>query len=148
MTNRTRTDIEAEVEELAEQVLEHAPDLSIEAARSVVYEELPELYDEYVAAPAAPPTPAFSKSYREPTLGDEICVAVRKRAAHLAWTEWPTKTIEDLEWEVWNTPEGQALYSLYTSPDGKQPMSQAEMTIGKSFSHADVWTVFQQWRAG
>jgi hypothetical protein len=148
MNVRSRQEIEAEVDELASEVLGYVPELTVEEARSMVYEEIPELYDEYQAAPATVPVQPISKSVREPTLGEEVHAVVRKRASHLAWTEWPHKSIEDLEWEVWSTPEGQALYELYRSEQGRQPISEVEHRIAKSEQHSDAWQVFRQWRAG
>lgn len=148
MTNRSRQDIEAEVDELASEVLGYVPELSREAARAMVYEEIPELYDEYSAAPAILPAQPISKSDPEPTLGEEIHTAVRKRASHLAWTEWPHKSLEDLEWEVWSTPEGQALYELYRSEQGRQPISEVEYHIAKSEQHSQAWQVYRRWRVG
>jgi hypothetical protein len=146
---RTRQEIEDQVDELAyEAILKHDPDITAEEAQSMVWEEVPELYDEYLAAPSEPPARPIAKAEREPTLGEEIHSAVRKRAAQLAWTEWPTKSIEDLEWEVWRTPEGQALYSLYTSPEGRQPMSDVEHKFTKRSHANDAWAIFQSWRAG
>ncbi len=146
---RTRQEIEEQVDDLAyEAVMKHEPDVSIEEARSIVWEEADGLYDEYVGLPPDQPARPIAKAEREPTFGEEIHEAVRKRAAHLAWTEWPHSSLEDLEWEVWQTPEGQALYSLYTSPEGRQPLSQVEARIGKSLAHADAWAVFQAWSAG
>jgi hypothetical protein len=49
---------------------------------------------------------------------------------------------------VWSSPEGQALYSLYTSPDGRLPMSEVEYRIGKAALLDDAWSVFLTWRAG
>jgi hypothetical protein len=103
--------------------------------------------DFHVAAPATLPTQPISKSVREPTLGEEVHAAVRKRASHLAWTEWPHKSIEELEWEVWQTPEGQALYELYRSEQGRQPISEVEHHIAKSAQHSEAWTVYSAWRA-
>ena len=148
MTNRTRQDIEAEVDELASEVLGYVPELSIEQARSMVYEGIPELYDEYSAAPATLPTQPISKSVREPTLGEEIHAAVCKRASHLAWTEWPHKSIEDLEYEVWQTDEGRLLYELYRSDDGRLPISEVEHRIAKSEQHSEAWQVYRNWRVG
>lgn len=78
---------------------------------------------------------------------DEIHSAISKRAADLAWTHWPGKSVEDLEKEVWRTPEGKELYELHRSY-GHLPMSQVEQSIGKPLAHIDAWNVLQSWRAG
>lgn len=147
-TPRTRSEILDEVEDIAIEVMKYDQDLTIEAARSMVYEEVPELYDEYKASIPESPAQPISKSNRETTLGEEIHAAIRKRASHLAWTEWPHKTVEDLEWEVWQTDEGRLLYDLYRSDDGRLPMSQVEHTIAKAARSNEAWRVFRKWRAG
>lgn len=141
--SRTRTEIEAEVEEIAIELVDE--DTSIEAARAMVWEEVPELYAEYRAAPIEVPVVQIAKEQHEPTLGEEIHRVVQKRAAQMAWTQWPTKSLEDLEWEVWTTPEGEALWSLYTSPEARQPMSQVH--VHKSAAHQDAWSILQAWGA-
>jgi hypothetical protein len=65
---------------------------------------------EYRAATVELPGAPIAKAQREPTLGEEIHRVVKQQAAQLAWTEWPTKSLEELEWQVWQTPEGEALY--------------------------------------
>ena len=146
-TQRSRSEILDEVEDLAYEVRKYDSEVSIEAARSIVFEELPELYEEYVSSPTQVPSQPISKAEREPTVRDEILVAVRKRAGELAWTEWPTKTLEDIEWDVWNSAEGQQLYSLYTSDQGRVPVSQVEHRIAKAAGW-DAWSVLREWRVG
>lgn len=48
---------------------------------------------------------------------------------------------------MWSSPEGELLYELYRSPDGKLPVSQVKHRIAKS-AHADAWGIFETWRAG
>jgi hypothetical protein len=56
-------------------------------------------------------------------------------------------SIEDLEWEVWRSPEGELPYELSRSDDGRLPISEADYQVSKSAEHADAWTVFRKWRA-
>lgn len=149
MSQRSRAEIEAEVEELAQEVIEWDPDISIEAARATVYEQVPQLYSEYKAAPAEMPAQQVEKSEpeREPTLGEVIHEAVKKKAAQRAWTEWPERSLEQLEWDTWETEQGRQLYDLLRSPDGQKPISEVQHRIRKS-AGSDAWSILRKWRAG
>ena len=100
MSERTRTEIYEEVTELAEEVYGDDPDITTDEAMAIVWEELPELYDEYTAAPAGLPPQPIAKIAPEVTVGESIHQAVQKQASQLAWTQWPHKSLEELEWEV------------------------------------------------
>ncbi len=144
MSERTRTEIYEEATELAEEVFGMDPDTTTDEAMATVWEELPELYDEYTAAPAGLPPQPIAKSEPEVTVGEHIHQAVRKQASQLAWTQWPHKSLEELEWEVWNTDDGKLLYELYRS-EGQTPMSHMRSNISKSDRHRDAYLVLHQW---
>lgn len=146
-TQRDRSEILAEAEELAHELLEEDLASTFDEAMSAVWEELPDLYDEYTAAPVGPSPQPFVKADREPSLGDVIVEAVRKRASQLAWTAWPHKSLEDLELETWQTTDGQVLYELYRSADSRLPISQVERHINKSAQHYDAWQILIEWAA-
>lgn len=148
MTPRPRSEILDEVDDLAIEVMKYDQDLSYEAAQAVVFEEIPELYLEYRQSTPEAPVQPIVKSEREPTLGEEIHRVVQKKAAQRAWTQWPRKSLEELEWDVWRTPEGEALYQLYKSKEGKLPFSEFEEKIEKAASTNDAWSILQDWRVG
>ena len=86
----------------------------------------------------------IAKAAPEVTVGEHIHQAVRKQASQLAWTQWPHKSLEQLEWEVWNTDDGTLLYELYRS-EGQTPMTQMRTNINKSDRHRDAWLVLSKW---
>ena len=86
----------------------------------------------------------IAKAAPEVTVGEHIHQAVRKQASQLAWTQWPHKSLEELEWEVWNTDDGKLLYELYRS-EGTTPMSPVQTNINKSDRHRDAWLVLGKW---
>lgn len=144
MNRRTRTEIIEEVTELAAEVQQMEPGTTDDEAMSVVWEQIPELYEEFTSAPPEARSAPIAKSAPEPTVGDVIHEAVRKQAANLAWTQWPNKTIEDLEWEVWNSADGQIVYDLYRI-EGSTSFSEARMHLGKADAYRDAWTIYQKW---
>lgn len=145
MTSRTRTEIMEEVDELVEQVLEIEPEMSFEAARGLILESVPEIYDEWVAAPLGYPVEAVAKAMPEPTLAEVIHKAVQNRAGQLAWTRWPTTSLADLELETWESEPGRRLYDLYRSDQGRLPYSDAWQSVSKADAHADAWQTLWDW---
>lgn len=144
MSQRSRTEIYKEAEQVADEVFGDDPDFTHDEAMAMIWEESPELYAEYSAAPAGPAPQPIAKTAPEKTIGEAVHEAVQKQAANLAWTEWPHKTIEEIEWDVWNTDDGQLLYELYRS-EGNTPMSQMRTEISKSDRHRDAWLVLGKW---
>ncbi len=145
MNERTRNEILAEVNELADDIQEIAPVTSRDEAMAIVWEGVPELYDEYTAAPAESLAAPIAKSEPEPTLGETIMLAVSKRAGELAWTRWPTSTIQDIEHQVWTSDEGKVLYELYRSDQSKLPYQTARFQ--KSARQQDAWSILARWLA-
>ena len=53
-----------------------------------------------------PETEPVAKTHREPTLADVVAEAVHKRAEHLAWTQWPDKSEDEIRAGLWLSDEG------------------------------------------
>ena len=141
---RTRTEIYEEAQDVADEVFGDDPDFTHDEAMAMVWEEAPDLYAEYSAAPAGPVRQPIAKSAPEYTLGDHIHQVIQKRAAQQAWTAWPHKSIEQLEADIWDTPEGRDLYDLYRT-EGNKPMSEVSTYIAESDRHRDARTVLYKW---
>ena len=139
---RTRSEIIEEVGQLTEQVLDNAPEMTEAEAEAFVWEESG-LYDEYTAAPPELPSEPVMKADPEPTVAEVIMKVVEDQAALAAWTQWPGKSLGDLELDIWSSPEGSSLYELYRGPEGKLPYTQARQQVRK---HADgPWAILDRW---
>jgi hypothetical protein len=143
MTDRTRTEILAEAEELAEMVLTEVPDMSWQEALAYVWTEADGLYDEYRASAPEHPEPVM-KAEREPLLSEVIYEAIKRNANQRAWTQWPSKSLADLEVEAWDTDEGRLLYDAYKSDEGRLPYSQAHERFEKS-GQRSVLQILDEW---
>lgn len=147
MSSRSREQILEEADEIAADVRELDPVITKDGALAIVWEQLPELYDEYVAAPNEA-VQTIAKSYREATLADKIMLAVKKKATALAWEEWgPNKSLGDLELDVWNSEEGKVLYDAYRGEQGRLPYRDANHQLAKSDGMRDVMSILEEWLA-
>jgi hypothetical protein len=144
MTQRTRSEILGEVDEMADELMTLVPEVTFEEAQAAVFEEYPDIYDEYASAPPEMPSQPVAKSEPEITLSQAILEAVQTEAGRRAWTQWPNKSLGELEYEVWSSPEGSQLYDLHRNM-GSIPYSEASITIGKSFEHQDAWQTLSRW---
>jgi hypothetical protein len=145
MTSRTRTEITAEVDEMATELLEVDPEMSWEEAQALIWEAFPALYDEHVSAPIESPAFMVEKSAPRPeTVGEVIMKAIKHQAGLRAWTAWPSKSIGDLEFDTWDSPEGRQLYELHRAV-GQQPYEEARRSLAKSFEWVDAWTILDAW---
>ncbi len=145
MRPRTRSEILAEVDEMADELMTLVPEATFEEAQAAVFEEFPDIYDEYRSSTPEMPSMPVAKSAPEPTVAEMILKALSTEAGRLAWTRWPSKTLADIEMDVWQSDEGAELYELYRGPDGRRPFSEARQTLGKSDAHRDVWATLERW---
>jgi hypothetical protein len=144
---RSRNEIVAEVDELADELIQMAPELTVEEAKSLIWEELEDdLYVGYLKAAPEMPAAPVAKAQSGPTLSEMIVKAVTAEAGRRAWTAWPAKTLGDLELEVWQSPEGAALYDLHRA-SGTTPYSEARSTLSKSLANQDAWQTLNRWLA-
>ncbi len=144
MTQRSRAEILEEVDDLATEVMKHAPDMDEAEARALVWEEADGIFEEYRQAPeeASPEPVTKSAEYR---VEDAVMEAVTNRANQVAWTEWPTRSIEAVRADLWETVEGGQLYKLLREK-GQEPYWQAR--LAKSAHHRDAWQILEEWRSG
>ncbi len=114
-------------------------------ARAYVWTELPELFDEYRNSIPEPDPVPVAKTHREPTLADEIAKAVHKRAEHLAWTQWPDKSEDEIRAGLWLSDEGAELYGLAKSEIGAMPYWRTRRLIRKNTAHQRAFQIIESW---
>ncbi len=147
----SRSEVVAEVTEIAEEILDADLAASLEEARDMAWTmEGGLLHSLYRALPpdiASLPRP-IAKSQTSPTLRDEIYKAARHRAmiAQLRPGNF-TKSLEQLIDETWSTADGNAVYNLYSGPYGHLPASEALTRIEKSDGggYGDAIEILRDW---
>lgn len=143
-TIRKRSEVLEEVEELADFTMDVNPDLTLEEARSIVWEECPELYQEYVASPPEAPVVPVAKSTRIRTVADAIGDAVHAEADRQVVKLRERRTVEEIRADLWESVEGQQLYALARSDAGRQ-IYAGHVPVNKSSAFADAWSVLRHW---
>ena len=134
--NMFKEDIEDMVRDAAQELIEDGEAEDLAVVMSDIWEADPEAYEAYRNAKSRgrveEPTPISPPQ----TVREFAAGAIRKRAEALALhgPNW-SKSIEDLEYEVLNTPEGESVYgALIASPLATQPLGETFGRVRKSAS--------------
>lgn len=143
-TIRKRSEILGEVEALAEFSMEIDPNLTVEEARSIVWEEFPEVYDEYVASSPEPIQTPVAKAVTVRTVAQACGDAVHAQADRLFLNPKDPRTVEAIRADLWLSPEGEKLIELSRSDIGSAPYSGFG-PMQKSLARAEAWAILKHW---
>ncbi len=69
-------------------------------------------------------------------LADAIYEAVSREADRRSWHDWPSKSIEQIQGELWLSPEGEKLYELSKARGHEEYWSAR---LAKSAGENDAW---------
>ena len=143
MTTRRKEEILEEVDELAELALKVNPDLTIEQARGLAWDD-EEIYAEWRDAAPEPARPAVSKSAKQMSVADACAEAVHNEADRQYLRIREDRTVEKIRGDLWESPEGERLYQLARSDSGREAYS-GYTPVRKSLEFGDAWALLHHW---
>jgi len=134
----TKTDVRAEVDALADELVAKGDADNLIEARAKVWHDNPDLVTK-----SRRETRTVASNALDQTLAEEITTAIHKRGLEMSALpgEWNTP-IPELYVRAWHSADGQKLRALMLAAGKSKPA-----TLRKSGEHAEAFAILKRWQA-